>query len=86
MQHNLLSTKKTEQLLLKAWGYIYEHNDKAGRFLAQQFKGCSVTQQITQIKNRFNYKLTRKQWNTYLILLTLCNSETTHDSTNMEHF
>jgi len=42
MQYNLLSTKKTEQLLLKSRGYIYKQGDKAGCLLAQQLKGHSV--------------------------------------------
>ena len=50
-QYNLSSTKKTERLLLKSRGYVYEHGDKAGRLLAHQLNCRSVSQQIPQIRN-----------------------------------
>lgn len=49
-QYNLLSNAKTEQLLLKSRGYVYEHGEKAGCLLAHQLKSQSVSQQIPQIE------------------------------------
>lgn len=58
-QYNLLSTEKTERLLLKSRGYTYEHGDKAGRLLAHQLK-CSAAQQIPQIQKN-DGELTQKK-------------------------
>ncbi len=43
IRFNLLSTKKTERLLLKSHGYAYEHGEKAGRLLACQLKCQAVS-------------------------------------------
>uniref|UniRef100_A0A3B3HDP0 Reverse transcriptase domain-containing protein n=1 Tax=Oryzias latipes TaxID=8090 RepID=A0A3B3HDP0_ORYLA len=51
-KYNLIATEKTEQLLLKSRGYLYEHGDKAGRFLAHQLKCRSAAQLIPQITKK----------------------------------
>ena len=88
-QYNLSSTKKTERLLLKSQGYVYEHGDKAGRLLAHQLKCRSVSQQIPQIRKddgeviidpeEINETFTSFYSNLY-------TSEITNDSFDMEHF
>ena len=42
-QYNLSPTERTERLLLKSRGYVYEHGDKSGLLLAHQFKCRSVS-------------------------------------------
>ncbi|KAJ3605742.1 hypothetical protein NHX12_027786 [Muraenolepis orangiensis] len=37
-KYELLSSDKTERLLLKSRGFVYEHGEKAGRLLAHQLK------------------------------------------------
>uniref|UniRef100_A0A8B9GWD5 Reverse transcriptase domain-containing protein n=1 Tax=Astyanax mexicanus TaxID=7994 RepID=A0A8B9GWD5_ASTMX len=49
-QYNLVTTTKTERLLLKSRGLVYEHGEKAGHLLAQQLKNRAATQQIPQIR------------------------------------
>ena len=49
-KYELLSSDKTERMLLKSRGLVYEHGEKAGRMLAHQLKCKSSDQQIPQIK------------------------------------
>lgn len=50
MNYNLLSTQKTERLLLRSRRFLYEHGEKAGHLLAHQIKSQSASQQIKQIR------------------------------------
>jgi len=88
-QYNLLSTTKTERLLLKSRGYIYEHGEKAGRLLAHQLKCRSAAQQIPQIR-KLNGELTidpEEINETFATFYSnLYTSEIMNDSTDMEHF
>ncbi len=48
-QYNLISSSQAEQLILRSWGFFYEHGDKAGRLLAHQLKSRASAQHISQI-------------------------------------
>lgn len=88
-QYNLLSTEKTERLLLKARGCVYEHGDKAGRLLAHQLKLRSASQQILQTR-KGNGELTiypveiNETFTTFYS--NLYTSEMTNDNSHMEYF
>lgn len=88
-QYNLLSTKKTERLLLKSRGYFYEHGEKAGRLLAQQLKRQAVSRQIPQIRKP-NDELTidpEEINETFVTFYSkLYKSESTNDNIDMEYF
>lgn len=49
---DLLLTTEAERLLLRSYGSLYEHGDKAGRLLAHQLKARQASNQIRSEKNR----------------------------------
>ena len=49
MQHDLLTTERTDKLLLRSRGLVYENGEKAGRLLSHQLKKESATRNIPQI-------------------------------------
>ncbi|CAJ1062856.1 LINE-1 reverse transcriptase -like protein [Xyrichtys novacula] len=51
MQYDLLTTEKTENMLIRSRGLTYEHGEKAGRLLSHQLKKESAARNIPQIKN-----------------------------------
>lgn len=49
-EFDLLTTRHTEQLLLRSRSRLYEHSDKAGRILAQQIRQFTAPTLITSIR------------------------------------
>lgn len=89
IQYNLLSTEKTERLLLQARGYVYEHGDKAGRLLAHQLKCRSASQQIPQIRKddgeiTIDPEEIKETFTTFYS--NLYKSEMTTDCSDMDNF
>lgn len=88
-QYDLISTSRTEQLLLRSRGYMYEHGEKAGRLLAHQLKCKSASQHISQIRTP-NRNLTvipaeiNKTFETFYS--DLYSSESPKDNTDMLKF
>ncbi|KAG7522338.1 hypothetical protein JOB18_019938 [Solea senegalensis] len=88
-KYDLLSSEKTERMLLKSRGFVYEHGEKAGRLLARQLKCKSSDQLITQIQKE-NGELTTDPLeinNTFKAFYSkLYTSEAPNDNTDMLNF
>lgn len=88
-KYELLVSEKTERMLLKLQGFMYEHGEKSGRLLSHQLKRKASEQHIPNIKNN-NGSLTADPLEINHTFQTfysnLYTSEAPADHTNMSVF
>lgn len=88
-KYDLLWSEKTEHILLKSQGFVYEHSEKASRLLAHQLKCKFSDQQLTQIQKE-NGALTTDPLeinNTFKAFYSkLYTLEAPSDDTDMQNF
>lgn len=86
---NYLTTKQSEQLILKTRGLYYEYGDKSSRLMAHQLKRQAASRLIPLIKDTHQNTTNKpKEINNIFkdFYYSLYTSEFPSDTTDMEHF
>ena len=89
MEFDLLSTRQTENLILKSQHSSYEHGDKAGKILAHQLRQRTANQYISEISDEQGLKHTKhSKINScfHRYYSSLYTSEPPGDETPLERF